>query len=170
MLPGFCQAPNSVRSQFDNINTIEGSGAAHFVAHRQHGLAIGTVFCGDERQALGPKVTSNTRLQIFLGDREIPVIQLLHELRILGIGDIVDHDSANTLQTDKCKGLAVDRSNCHRFGLRTLIIRPVIEGILVIVAVEVVGDQAGSDTLKFAATVEHSLAVSSDQMEKDRAP
>ena len=108
MLPGFFQGQNSVCSQFNHVDAVQRSGAAHFVANRQHWLTAGAVIRRNERQAFRSKITGHTRLQIRLGYRKISIIQILDKLRILVISNVVDHDAANSLQSNKRESLAID--------------------------------------------------------------
>ena len=165
MLPGLFQGQNSVCSQFNYVDAVQRRGAAHFVANRQHWLTAGAVIRRNERQAFRSKITGHTRLQIRLGYQKISIIQILDKLRILGISNVVDHDAANSLQSNKRESLAIDYAYGHRLRLRALVVRSIVEGIFVIVAVEVVGDQASGDSFEFAAAVENTLAFSAPDTE-----
>lgn len=75
-----------------------------------------------------------------------------------GVADVVDHDTADPLQTNKRIDLAINAGNLKCFRLRALVIRTVVTAILIVGGIKISPQTLGRDNLEVTATVEDQLA------------
>ena len=140
-----------------------GGGAADFVGNHKHRPARRAVVGRNEGQDLGTEITGGARLGIA---REIARRDVLHEARLRRVGDVVDHDAADPLQTDEGIGLTADLADRNTLRLGTLGVGARVEAVVVVVGgVEglrrqnAVGDQLGDLLLEGVAAVENQIAL-----------
>src|SRR5688572_26406719 len=91
-------------------------GSADLVAHHQQRLSIWTVIRVDENQAFWSQIANSAGVR---GCRKVATVHVINKRGHVRIADVINHYSANSLQSDERVFASVDLSNDHALRLGT---------------------------------------------------
>ncbi len=137
------------------VDLIDRRRAADFVGDDQKRLAVRRIIRRYERKAFGSEIAG---LRGFRIGGEVAVVVVTDKPGVRGIADILGDGATDPFQADKCVGREGNDPDGDAFRFRTFGVAPGVEGALVIVGIEVLGDVRGDDFFESIAAVEHKIS------------
>ena len=129
---------------------VDGEGAADFAGSEQERVAGGALSGRHKLQPFRRIVV----LDVFA---EIAAVDIVDILYLGWIGDVVDHHARGAFEGDKGVGLAIDGAGGDALRLWAFLAGTVVDGNVIVGAVEMVRDICGSQALKVIGAVVHRL-------------